>query len=315
MAQAKGSNAKIVMGFEANYKAGAGAKGTIMPRVSYSAGATRSLNTSSVITGNRSPSAPSAGNTDYTGNIVVPVDAQTFPLWLIALFGLPVTTEDGDRYKHVFTPCETQPSLWIEKQLPEVAGYLLGNGIKASSLALSVTAEGEVTADIGLMGADEMSNAAAAVANPASLASIQYQNFQAVLKMNDAVFSDRVPEFSMNLNCGLDGDTFCIGSGGVRGAIAEGILEISGSLKALFTDKTLLQKGIDNDTVSFAVEYEASNTKLVIELLEAKINRASPSIEGPKGIKENYSWQGFASNPANDAIRITVTNDVEEYTV
>ncbi|MEZ6854992.1 phage tail tube protein [Halodesulfovibrio aestuarii] len=315
MAQAKGSSAKVVAGFEGAYKAGAGAKGTVMPRVSFSGGASRTLNTSSVVTGSRSPSAPSAGNTDYSGNIVVPVDAQTFPLWLIALFGLPTTTADGDSFKHVFTPCETQPSLWIEKQFPELSGYLLGYGIKASSLALSATSEGEVTADIGLVGAGESSNGAAAVANPAELAFMQFQNFQATVKMDGAALSDRITEFSLNLDCGLDGDSYCVGGGGERGSIAEGVLGISGNLSALFTDKTLLQKGADNTTVSFAVEYVLGATKLLVELTEAKINRASPAIDGPKGIKESYSFQGFASNPADDAIRVTVTNDVESYSL
>lgn len=111
MAQAKGSSAKVIAGFESDYKAGAGAgaKGTVMPRVSFSGGASRTLNTSSVVTGSRSPSAPSAGNTDYSGNIVVPVDAQTFPLWLIALFGLPATTADGDSFKHVLLRAKHSP--------------------------------------------------------------------------------------------------------------------------------------------------------------------------------------------------------------
>ena len=315
MAQAKGSSAKVVAGFENAYKAGAGAKGTVMPRVSISVGASRTLNTSSVITGSRSPSAPSAGNTDYSGNIVVPVDAQTFPIWLIALFGLPATSADGENYKHVFTPSDTQPSIWVEKQFPEVTSYMLGYGIKASSLALSVSSEGEVTADIGLMGAGETSNAAAAVAAPTVLASQQFQNFQATIKMDDGALSNRITEFSLNLDCGLDGDSFCVGGGGERGSLAEGILGISGNITALFTDKTLLQKGADNATVSFAVEYVLGATKLLIELTEAKINRASPSIEGPKGIKESYSFQGFASNPSSDAIRVSVTNDVETYSL
>lgn len=315
MTQAKGSSAKVVAGFEGAYKAGAGAKGTVMPRVSFSGGASRTLNTSSVVTGSRSPSAPSAGNTDYSGNIVVPVDAQTFLIWLIALFGLPTSTADGDNFKHVFTPNETQPSLWIEKQFPELSSYMLGYGIKASSLALSVTSEGEVTADIGLIGAGESSNSAAAVASPDQLTSQQYQNFQATIKMNDLALSDRITEFSLSLDCGLDADSYCVGGGGERGSIAEGVLGISGNITALFTDKTLLQKGADNATVSFAVEYVLGATKLLVELTEAKINRASPAIEGPKGIKESYSFQGFASTPSLDAIRVTVTNDVETYSL
>lgn len=315
MTQAKGSSAKVVAGFEGAYKAGAGAKGTVMPRVSFSGGASRTLNTSSVVTGSRSPSAPSAGNTDYSGNIVVPVDAQTFLIWLIALFGLPTSAADGDNFKHVFAPKETQPSLWIEKQFPELSSYMLGYGIKASSLALSVTSEGEVTADIGLIGAGESSNSAAAVPSPAQLASQQYQNFQATIKMDNVALSDRITEFSLSLDCGLDADSYCVGGGGERGSIAEGVLGISGNITALFTDKTLLQKGADNATVSFAVEYVLGATKLLIELTEAKINRASPAIEGPKGIKESYSFQGFASTPSLDAIRVTVTNDVETYSL
>ena len=67
-------------------------KGYDMPFNSYGVSLSRSLTAAETISGTRNPKEPFAGNTDVSGDIVVPVDLIAFGYWLRGLFGAPTTT-------------------------------------------------------------------------------------------------------------------------------------------------------------------------------------------------------------------------------
>lgn len=270
----------------------------------------------STIRGNRSPVEPILGNNDVAGDIVVPVDYTAFPYWLKALFGEPVTASVSEKegYRtHTFKIGETQPSFTLEKCFPGIKTFIRQNGCKASKLSLSVGGDGELTATISVMGAKESVEATTMGTTPVEAVFTRAQNFQAKIKIGGTV-KGKITSFSMDIDMGLDGDSFCIGSNGYREAICEGLVTVSGTLEAFFENSEYLTMAENSTETSAEVEFTQGDLALSFKFPEIKFARTSPGIDGPGGIKQSLSYSAFYQDDANkSAVVVVATNNVEAY--
>jgi len=78
----------------------------------------------------------------------------------------------------------------------------------------------------------------------------------------------------LSLDAGLDGDSFAIGGGGYRGELSEGIINISGSLTAFFTDTTLHEKAISSAKSSIKLRLGTPDPAMYVEILLPEIKFA-----------------------------------------
>ena len=79
-----------------------------------------SRTTPATLTGTRNPVQPFKGNTDVTGNIVIPIDIAAMWYWLQLMFGDPTTAGAGDPYTHTFKVGNTMPYFTHQKAFTDL---------------------------------------------------------------------------------------------------------------------------------------------------------------------------------------------------
>lgn len=316
MAQARGYKGQVVIDFETTFGADpASVNGLGMPINSWDVKASRSLNTAQTITGTRNPVQPFQGNTTVEGNAVVPVDLIAFGWWLKAMFGAPTTTGTGP-YTHKFKIGDTQPSLVAEKvfDFATSKSYIKQNGVKISSLEITFGGDGELVANLGIVGAKEAAPSDTAYDATVTTVSLnRVNNFQAAILEGGSSIAT-ITDLTIRVDFGLDTETRAIGGGGVLGDIPEGLVAVSGSLTALYTDNTLLAKASAITESSIAVTMTNSTHSLKLEVPELFYQWSTPGITGPQGVRQEMEFQGFYNNGSDaSAIVATLINAVASY--
>jgi hypothetical protein len=309
MTQAKGFNSQLIMDFESEFgKLPATAAGVKLPVNSSQVKAKQSFVETNTITGDRNPVAPARGNIDVSGTVVVPVDAEAIGYWLKAMFGNPTTTAPATGqtgYTHFFKPGPVQPSLVLEQGFPDISVFELFNGCKVAKFGMNLGGDSELTASIDIMGATEKIQTASCCTAPATVNLARFNNYQASLKEGGATIAT-VTNASLNIEFGLIGDNYTIGGGGFRTAIPEGVIKISGEIKAFFENRTLLEKAINGTQSSLAFKLTNDTNSLEFGLGEVVYERNSPVIEGSKGIVIDLPYRAYYQNSTQNSI-ITAT--------
>ena len=318
---ARGYKTTCLLDFETSFgTAPSVAAGKIMPINSFGLNVSRSKNNTATLTGRRDPSEPFDGNVEVSGALTVPVDVRACPYWLKLLFGSATTTGSGEAndtapFTHVFKPGDEAPSAVVQTNYgtsPVTFGKF--TGCKVSSLAMQTGGDGELTATVNLVGRDvEYSetnyNAAAELVNMK-----RFSNFQATLK-SDGVVLAIVTDFSLTIDNGLDTSIRTIGSGGKLYDIPEGLLSVTGSMTAFFTNMTLLNKAKANTELSLELGWSIDDSnKITFKMPEVQIQFQGPTIDGPTGVEAEYPFIAYFNDSADNACIIaTVVNDVASY--
>lgn len=310
MTQARGANSQLVIDFETTFGADpASPAGLLMPVNSSSLNGVLAKNRAATISSSRNPVQPFAGNKSASGSIVVPVDSLAMWYWCKAMFGDPVTSGSTSPYTHVFTVDDTQPSLVIEQGYTDITEYDKYNGCKVSSFAITVGGDGELTAELGIVGASFAGLSATPYdASPTAVTIARLNNFQAALTEGGSAFSSAT-EVSINIDFGLDTSNYVIGGGGELGDIPEGVIGVSGTLTALFESSALLDKALASTESSLEITIGSSSSIFKIEIPELEYSYKSPGIPGPQGIRQSLDFQGFYANDADaSAVIMTIVN-------
>lgn len=291
----------------------AASKAVLLPFNNNGVAVSQNTANSETIRGNRNPEEAIKGNVSVEGDIVIPADYVCMGYWLAAALNNPDTVADGGAYKHTFKITNKQPSFALEKVFPGISQYIRAVGCKVSSLAISVGGDGELTATVGVMGKNETIETATISSNPNKPAMKRAQNFQAALKVGGEACAIAT-SFSLNIDFGLDGDSYAIGTKGMRQAICEGLVTVSGEIEAFFKDATMLTMAENNTETSAQLTLTDGTNVLDIKLPELKFARTSPAISGPAGVKQTLSYNAYYNDSAEEsAVVVTLTNNVQSY--
>lgn len=273
----------------------------------------QSIITTSTITGNRNPVEPGRGRITADGSLEAPVDLTAFGWWLKAMFGAATDSGASAPYTHVFKPGNTQPSLVLEKAFTDIGQYFRYNGCKVSSFKLAFGGDGELVANFDIKGASETRGTSAYDTTPTTVVMNRLNNFQATLKEGGSTIGT-VSSGDFTVDFGLDGDQYTVGNGNSRGDIPEGILKVTGTLKVLFTDATLIDKGINATESSLELAFTNGANSLTFKFPEIQYERTSPTITGPAGVSVDLAWSAYYQNSADAAaIVATLVNSVATY--
>ncbi len=314
MPMAKGYLSTLALDFETTFGVDPGApNGLAMPINSFDVKANRNLNSAQTLTGNRNPVEPFAGNTVVNGSAVIPVDVLAMGYWLKAMFGAPTTTGTGT-YTHTYKIGTSQPSLVLEKKFAtSTPTYAKLNGCKVSKFSMAVGGDGELTANLDIEGANETVGTTAYDATLTAIAFTRFNNFQATLKEGGSTLANAT-EFSFDLDMGLDTEVFVIGGGGQRGDIPEGIVTVSGALKLLFENTTLLNKAINSTETSLELALTNGTNVLRFTFPEVLLQMQTPGITGPKGVMLELPWTAYYGNDAGaSAVKVELINSQASY--
>lgn len=313
MSHQKGSTTVFKLGYELVAFGTPAAAGYILPINSFDVRSTRALNRADTLSSSRNPLEPFAGNLIVNGNIVVPVDSVAMAYWLIAIFGLPTTTGSGP-YVHEFKIPSVQRSLTLETGFTDLATDKFQRfvGCKVNSLALTVGGDGELVATMGVMGKSDSMEAATFHAGT-DITMARVNNFQAALLEGGSSLGNAT-EVSININCPID-PYYVIGGAGSVGSLAERKVEVSGNLKTLFEDVSLMDKALAGTESSIKLTVTgAANSIFELEIQELLYERNSVPVPGPQGLLVDLNFQGFYANGSEaSGIVARLTNSFASY--
>jgi hypothetical protein len=314
----RGITTALWMAFEDDYNDGPAAPDVSsvfnLTYIRESVNAPRAKNQSAAMSGRRDPVKPFDGNQDVSGDVEVPVDDTQFGLLLKGFYGSPQTTDNGDgTFTHVWVVSNASlPSFLLEKRWTDLdtPAFFRATGIKPDTMSMNVGGDGELTAVFSVAGADGLLSGASFAAGASSIYGTPFKHFHAaLLEGGAALATGQVLE--MNLGNNLDRDTFVLDGTGVRGGLDEGIMAISGRLRMLFKDTTVLAKAVNGTESSLKLTFTnpVNSHALCFEFQEVEYERNVPGTEGPQGLRVELPWQAFFNDGANNsAVKVSLTN-------
>lgn len=218
------------------------------------------------------------------------------------------------QYQHVFKVGDSQPSMVINKEYTDISQYFKYNGCKISSFAHAFGEDAEYEATMEFVGSKQTLSGSAYDGSATSVALDRLNGFQAVIKEGGST-SAIISTGDFKIDAGLDSSVYTIGDGGTRGDIPEGIMNVSGSITALFTGNTLIDKGINATESSVEIIYTKDTvTSLTFEFPEIQYEVTAPVVTGPIGSIVKLTWKAFYTNDADaSAALITLKNTTVSY--
>lgn len=262
-----------------------------------------------------------AGTVAYNGNYTVLGATTTNEIVITTTYAAETFAGTELAYKrynvHVFTIGDSMPSMVIERRFTDGAAfttYMCSLGCRVGKLSIDVGGDGELTASLDITGASETNESTAIDATPDSLGILRAHNKQASLLEGGAALAAIGTKFSMNIDFGLDTDSFTIGGGGVRGDLPEGIVKAEGSLEVLFKNATIMAKAIAGSESSIQCTLTSGIYTMDFLFSELEYARTAPAVDGPKGVRMSLPWMAYFDDSTGDSVvTVTVANDVASY--
>lgn len=318
MAQGKGYRSHILMDWESSYGVSpSSATAVKIPFNTIDLSVDQPNQHAATIRGQRAPAPPFRGNKNVTGSITVPVDIKAIGLWLKALLGAPATTGSASPYTHSFYEKIALTSFLLDVAHYDLGLYYLYNGLMVSTFGMSVGGDGELVATIGLEGAQETKGTSSYQSTPdadyTAMSAGRFEVFECSVKEGGTAIS-YLTDISMDINNNLS-SAFCLGGAGVKSSVVEGIISMTGGIKGLFQDDTLLLKGRDMTETSLTITFTQSTYSLEIEFDEVVLSYKRPPISGPEGLLLDLTWEAYYSNGASGhGITVSLVNPIAAYT-
>ncbi len=306
----RGATAPIHIDFEAAFGVTNTSKSPVLlPYNSCDLAGSQELVTPETITGTRNPVPPFAGKIDVAGNLVVPLDCTIFGHLLRWMFGAP-SSSGTTNYTHIYKVGLTQPSCTVERIFTDLTRYALYNGVMVKSATIEIQATGELTCRLALLGASRADSGTATLTTPATPTLARLQGRQVAIYEGAAQSFSALPygtKLTINIDFGLDGETYVIAGGGQRRYMAPGIVSVSGTLSGLFEDAALLTKATDlTETGLKATIAIGANNALEIVIPELHFEEKTPAVTGNKGVLLELNYKAFVADDS-DATPIKVT--------
>ena len=233
-------------------------------------------------------------------------------------------TADCLFYRHVYAIDDSlgfeMPSMTAEKRFPDLPLYLHAYGLKVGSAELSAGGSGVVGVNLSLTGVDEEKSSAAFDAHdndiPVQFPLVRFSQGDARVVDDGETITNRFSSVTLSINADLDtgDDQYTIGSGGRRVALPEGIMQLSGNISGLFTSTRFLDRAESQARTPLAFGWYKGGYGLTVSMEETEIERKTPGISGPKGIKEEFGYRAFYdTGAAGSAIVVTLQNEIKTW--
>lgn len=312
MARAQGARAQMALAFETVYGTPPPSGFTKMPFASTTLGAEQPLLASELLGYGRDPLAPVKDAVTADGDVVVPIDAEAFGIWLKAAFGAPVTTGTGP-YTHEFRSGSwALPSMSIETGMPEVPRYAMYSGCMLDQLSWQMNRSGLLTATARLIAQGETVAAATAAGSPDDLALQRFGHFNGAVS-RDGVNLGNVVSAEITYANTLDRVETIRADGKIDGADPS-IAALTGRIEVRFADQMLVAQALTGDPCELTFAWSLpSGESLTFTAHAVYLPRPRIEIPGPQGIQATFDWQAAkATSPARMCTAVLV-NTVATY--
>lgn len=313
MARAQGARARMALAFETVYGTAPASGFRTMPFASETLGSAQPLLENELLGYGRDPLAPTRDIVTTDGDVVVPIDAEAFGVWLKATFGAASTTEDTGVYTHVFQSGSwALPSMSIEKALPEVPHYAMVSGCMVNTLSWSMARSGLLTATVGLIAQGEEVASSTAAGTPTPYALTRFGHFNGAVS-RDASALGNVISAQINYTNNLDRIEVIRADGKIAGADPS-MAMLSGSLVVRFDSQTLLTQALNGAASALEFSYAlATGESLTFSVPRVFLPKPKITVPGPAGIQATFDWQAAQQANGNAMMTVTLVNEVASY--
>lgn len=269
---------------------------------------------------------PTAGNGYYYKCTVAGTTGGSAPSWPTTI-GQTVAdgtvtwrcegTKAASAYIYDLYVAASLPSFLIEKGFTDIAQYFKYNGCKINKWSFSATPEGFQEIDFDIIGAKETVGGTSFDATPVDAGYKPFDGFSiaSILEGGSAIANVTSVD-AISFENDVDNSVFVIGGAGERAALPEGVVKVSGTLKAMFESLTLYNKAINNTESSLKIVYQlgtgdgsAGNEYLDFNIPELKFAPNAPVIGGPKGVFVELPFEAYYDNDGfATAMQATIKN-------
>lgn len=224
----------------------------------------------------------------------------------------------GTTYEHVFSPRGTEAtSMTLEADLgSEISSayrWLRFLGCRVAKGSFKFGSSGFAEATFDVRGATFSNDGGAALdASPDDYGHTAFSMFRASIEVDGASYA-LAQDVTLDIDNDADDSNFVIGGGGVRGSLPYGFLRVSGSVNALFSDATLLNKAIAGTAAALRIELyngtgagTSGNEMLVFRIPAVKFEAKTPTVEGPRGVKLQLSFNAHRPDAAESQVEVSL---------
>ncbi len=313
MARAQGARAQMALAFESVYGTPVVAGDFWrMPFASSNLGSEQPLLSSELLGYGRDPLAPVLDAITADGDVVVPIDARFFGVWLKAAFGSPVTTGAGP-YVHTYQSGSwTLPSMSIEVGNPEVPSYRMCTGCVLNTLSWTMSRSGLITATAALVAQGETLGATSLAGTLNDMAMTRFGAFNGAVKRNGSLLAN-ITSAEVSYTNNLDRIETIRSDGMIDGADPS-VAACTGNMNVRFADTALLTQA----TTGAACELEFSYTlgagvSFTFTVHEVFLPKPRLPLEGPGGVQASFAWQAARDPSLGRMVTAVLTNDVTSY--
>ena len=313
MARAQGARAQMALAFETTYGTPPVSGFTKMPFASTSLGAEQPLQTSELLGYGRDPQAPIKDAVTADGDVVIPIDAAAFGLWLKAAFGAPTTSGSEAPYSHEYRSGNwSLPSLSIETGMPEVPRFAMYSGCMVDSLNWQMARSGLLTATASIVAQGETIVTGSAAGTPANIGLKRFGHFNGAITRNGANIGNVVSADLTYAN-NLDRIETIRADGKIDGADPS-IAALTGNVVVRFADQTLVSQAIDGEACALEFSYTlASGENLTLTAHAVYLPRPRIEISGPQGVQATFDWQAASDAVLGRMCTVILSNERETY--
>jgi hypothetical protein len=302
MAQATGAKAQIIYQEETTFKTDpTSPDAKLLYFISEDFKSSRNLIDSAVIRGTRDAARPALGNIAIEGSIKTELQAYIGTLFK-GLLG-SVETTGSNPYTHTLKVGGSLPSFVIEKGFTDIVNFFKYNGCKINRFTLAVRPEGFQEISFDFLGAKETISSSSFDSTPTDLGKVSWTGFDIATIEEGGSAIGIVTEVDITVENNLDGSVYVIGGQGQRYSLPEGMVKVSGTIKALFESMSLLNKAMNSTETSLRIYYKlgtgdgsAGNESLEIKIPELLYSPNAPVISGPAGIFVELPFTAYYDN-------------------
>lgn len=315
MARQRGARTALAGAFETQYGTAPASGFFRLPFARVGVGASQALQESELLGYGRDALPPVLDEVTADGDVVIPIDSESFGFWLKGTFGAPATTENTGVFTHVFTSGGWDlPSFALEKQMPDVPHFPMVSGCKIDQLRWTMQRSGllQATASVIAQGEDTAPTTSQAGTLTDYAIDNRFNHFHGAITAGGSPFANVTSAEVMLMN-NLDRVETIRDDGRIDGADA-GIFQARGSINARFSDTGLIDDAVAGTPVALSFSHTISaDVSLTIDIARAYLSRPSPAIEGPEGVQVTFEWQGAQASDGSAMVTATLVNGVASY--
>lgn len=314
MARAQGARAQMALGFESVYGTPP-ASGDFwrMPFASSNLGSEQPLLSSELLGYGRDPQPPVKDAITADGDVVVPIDARFFGVWLKAIFGQPTSVEDTGVFTHTYQSGGwTIPSFSAEIGMPEVPYFAMNEGCVANSISWTMNRSGLITATVNVIAQGETVDTSSAAGSLAEMALLRFGAFNGAVKRNGTLLGN-ITSAEVTYSNNLDRIETIRDDGMIDGADPS-IASLTGTINVRFADTTLITQATDGDPCELEFSYGTdADNRFTLTAHAVYLPKPKIGLEGPAGVQTSFAWQAAKdSSPARMCTAVLI-NDVASY--